>query len=251
MRTIVATYWRLAAKAILLRDAPYEEMRDAERSFLRGLLLILVISLSVALVAIVGEALQWATSPNPDDIQQVVWEGMTEMPWYAELERIGETEILEAIKQQYDTVWQIIKFFAPTPWGGVPGLIIKPLGALVVWLVYGLLAYLFAKLLGGDGTLGQTYGCLALAISPQLVNLLDIFPYVNTQGVAAIWAWVCGFIALKTAHRISGGRAFWAAVLPVIVMGLFFFLLLALLIAIIGAVVPNLLQWLTEVGGLQ
>ena len=245
----IAEYWRLATGALLLRSAPYEQMRDARQPFVKGFILILITTFVVAVVAIAGHALNWATAPNLDEAQEIVWEGMTEMPWFQELERLGEGEVLDTVRVWYDAGWQGSRFFAPAPWRGASDLIAKPVGALVCWLIYGILAYLFARLLGGEGSLGQTYGCLALAISPQLLGLLHVLPYVATGGAISIWTAVCGFIALKTTHRLSGGRAFWVAVLPTVTLVLLVLLLTSVFTALMGAVAGNLIEWLAGMGG--
>ena len=247
----ITEYWRLAVGALLLREAPYEEMRDAERPFLKGLLLILSVTLLVALVAIVGHLLAWATTPDLDDVQRVVWDGLSQMPWYQELENLGQADILAAIQLQYETAWGVARYLAPAAWRGISGLVSGPVGAIVAWLVLGALAQLFARLLGGKGTLTETYGCLALAVSPWLLGLLHVFPYVATGGVVAMWAWICGFVALRTAHGVRGWRAFWTTLLPVITLGLLLVLVVSAFAALTGALATNVLRWLIGAGGME
>ncbi|MFQ5814054.1 MAG: Yip1 family protein, partial [Anaerolineae bacterium] len=117
------------------------------------------------------------------------------------------------------------------------GLLINPLLLVIGWLIYGLWADAFATTLGGKANLGQTYGCTALAVSPRLLSLIAVLPYAAVGGVATTWSLVCNYLALKNAHGLSPGRAFWATILSLITAALILLLFIVLLILIVVAVV--------------
>jgi len=227
---------RLCPSALLLRDKAYEEMREVASPFTKGLILIIVVGVLVSLVNIVGTTLEWATSPSPKDIKDVVWEGMMEMPWVEEIPPERRGEIIGAIRQRYERGWRLFPrlFGAPHPASAVLGVVVKPLALLIGWLIYGLLAHIFARLLGGGARLGQTFGCTALAVSPQLLNLANLLPYISVGGVVGVWTLICNYLALKNAHRLSWGRAFWATLLPFITLAL-----LAIALAAAGALMAS------------
>lgn len=228
MQTIAA-YLRLCTGALFLRDEAYTEMREAPNPFVKGLLLIVFVAISVSLVAIVGTVLEWATTPDFGRMQEAVWEGMMRMPWVKEIPP-GEREgLLRMIRAQYDFGWGIAKQFAPRPLRAVIDVITNPISLVVGWLIYGLLAHFFAKVLGGRARLSQTYGCTALAVSPRLLNLVSFLPYTAIGGLATIWSLICNYLALKNAHELTPGRAFWATVLPILTL-----LLLVILLTIGG-----------------
>jgi hypothetical protein len=79
-------------------------------------------------------------------------------------------------------------------------------------------AYLFARLLGGQGGLGQTLGCTALAVAPQVLNLATFFPYLVVGGVVGTWTLLCRYVALKTCHRLTWNRALGATLLPYVAL---------------------------------
>jgi len=81
-------------------------------------------------------------------------------------------------------------------------------------LIYGVLAYLFARWLGGTGNLSETLGVLALAVAPQALTVLTLIPFVQLGSVIAVWAVLCAYVGLKTAHKLPWTRAAWATVLP-------------------------------------
>jgi hypothetical protein len=229
---------RLAWEALFLGEAPYAEVSDGLNPALRGLKFVVLVALAVALVGLVGTTLEWATTPDMDEIQRVVFEGIQEMPWYQELQ--DDADFREMVRQQYEWGWRIFPhiFGAPDIASAALRIILLPLGLALIWFLYGLLAYLFARLLGGQGSLDQTLGCTALAVAPQLLNLATIFPYVVVGGVVGVWTLLCRYVALKTCHRLTWGRALAATLSPYVVLTLlvsFFACLISLAFGLIFA----------------
>lgn len=226
MNTITATF-RLALDALLLRDRAFESMKEEPDPFIRGLGFILVIALLVSLLSIVGSVLFWLSSPDLGRIQAAVWEQVSQMPWAEQ----GPPAEVAQVKEIYDLGWRIARAFVP----GVPraliNVIVTPVALVAGWLVYGLLAFLVARLLGGQAGLGQTYGATALAAAPRLLGVVHVLPYVETAGLGT-WALICNYLALKNTHGLSPRRAFLATVLPLILL---FLLIVGL--AIIGTMI--------------
>lgn len=225
----VSRFAGLVAGALFLRTDAYEDMRGARSPFLTGLIIIVVVGVIIAIAALVGTALEWASSPNLADIQEIVYDGIIQMPWYQETLRQapGYDEIFQ---QWYELGWTLGRTFGDaSPGSALGGLVLTPLSLVIGWLVYGLLAHLFARLLKGEATLSQTLGCTALAVAPQLLKLAELVPYVAVGGVVGTWVLICRYAALKQAHRFTWGRAFWATVLPFGALWL-----LALILAAIG-----------------
>ena len=228
----ISRYAGLVAGALFLRTDAYEEMREARSPFLAGLIIIVVVGAIIALAALVGTALEWASSPSLADIQEVVYEGIIQMPWYQETLRMVP-DYDQIFRQWYDFGWNMGRTFGDSSPGSALGnVVLIPLGLIIVWLVYGLLAHLFARLLKGEATLPQTLGCTALAVAPQVLKLTELVPYVAVGGVVGTWTLICRYVALKQAHRLSWGRAFWATVLPLLTL-----LVLGLILAAIGVLV--------------
>ncbi len=231
MRDFLATL-RLCPGALFLHDEAYAAMRDTPRPFLKGLILLLAVGLAVSLVAVVGETLEWATTPDLGAIKDVVLQRLQQMDWYREAsEKIPNFE--STFRQQYDLGWRVFPYLfgAPNPFKAAVGVIVTPLWLGVSWLVFGLLGYAFARLLGGQASLAQTLGCTALAVTPQMLRLIRILPYVEIGGVIATWTLICNYLAIRNAHRLTSRRAFWATLLPLIILAL-----LALALAGLGVV---------------
>ncbi|MCG2767903.1 MAG: hypothetical protein L6435_05905, partial [Anaerolineae bacterium] len=87
--------------------------------------------------------------------------------------------------------------------------------------------------------------------SAQALRLANLVPYVRVGGIVAVWGLLCNFVALKTAHKLSGGRAFWAAILPVVTIWLLTLLLAVAMVLIFGSVLPGIMEQVTGMGGIQ
>lgn len=235
---------RLGVDALFLRDEAYVRMSNSEQPVIKGLTLIIIIGVLIGLVGIVGTTLEWASTPSFAAIKQAVWETMTESKWYQMLQHEAP-EALQPMQQYYNLGWRIASVFAPNPAGSVLNVVFTPLGLIIGWVIYSVLAHLFARLLGGTGDLGRTLGCTALAMSPNLIGLVRILPYIQMGSVVGTWVLVCNFLALKAAHGLIGWRAFWAALLPVVTL----YLLFALFACCSGFAIASFLGTMLSQGG--
>jgi hypothetical protein len=184
----------------------------------------------------IGQLLAWASTPDLAAIKDVVFRNLQQMPWWSMSS--GAPGFAEEFRRWYDLGWQVIPALsgAPNPAGAAVNILLWPLGLLVSWLIYGLLAHLFARMLGGQGGLGQTLGLTALAFTPMLLRGLEFIPFLVIGSVAATWQLLLRYKAVRTAHALSWGRAFWATMLPFAVYLLFWLILggsVAVVIALI------------------
>jgi hypothetical protein len=236
MDSIVASL-RLGWNALLFKEEAYEEMSESANPVVKGLILIVVVGVVIALFNLVGTGLEIASTPNLDKMQETIYFYMRQMPFWDEILREDPTA-LQQFEEGYNFGWNIARqVFAASLGSAAAGIISTPLGLVFRWLIYGLLAYLFARWLGGTGNLSQTLGALALAVAPQVINLLTLIPFVQVGSIVAVWGALCAYFGLKTVHKLSWSRALWATLLP-------FILVIAVLIgmgclgtAILGAVI--------------
>ncbi len=71
----------------------------------------------------------------------------------------------------------------------------------------------------------------------MLLRGLGFIPYFTIGGVLNTWQLILRYKALRTAHQLPWGRAFWATVLPFVAYLLFGLLFWGLAAALIVAVV--------------
>jgi len=230
-------------RALLLQPSAYEEMREDDNPFVEGLYLIAVVGVVVALFGLVGTLVEWGSMPRLADIKDVVYRNLVQMPWYQMFQEQAGQAFVEQFRRNYDLGWQIFPrlFGAPDPTSAALGLIFTPLGLIVSWLVYGLLAHVCARLLGGEGGLSQTLGVTALAAAPQLLNLANLLPNVVVGGVVGTWVLICRYMGLRIAHDLTWPRTLVATLLPSLILWLLFILLAILGLAIAGPFLGSML----------
>jgi len=215
-------------------------MRDDAQGMKRALILIVVVGLLVGAAGAFGRVAEWAMSPNMDRMQAIVLGHLENMPWYPEMSR--EPEALAQFDRFYALGWQIAKAVAPSPTASA-SIVTTPLSILFTWLIYGLLAHLAARLVGGRGSLSQTLGCTALAVAPQLLNVVTVLPFAAAAGVGT-WTLICNFWAIRSAHGLTGWRALIATLLPLVLA----MLVVALLAGCLGALAGPALM---RMGGVE
>jgi hypothetical protein len=229
--------------ALFLQREAYARMRDDDNPFVEGLFVLVVLGVALGLVGIVGATLEWASSPNLAELRDTVLTNLQQMPWWPMMQQNPQVEA--TWYQIWNGIWDVIQATAPSPGSSLLGIVAVPLGLIVAWLIYGVLAYLFARLLGGLGTLNQTLGATALAAAPQLLNVLTVLPFVVMFSLG-MWTLLCNYMALRTVHGLNWQRSVAAAILPSIVL-----VLLAVVIGGIVAIVIGTLFASMFAGGLS
>ena len=229
--------------ALFLQREAYARMRDDDNPFVEGLFVLVVLGVALGLVGIVGATLEWASSPSISAIRDAILPNLQQMPWWQFMEQ--DPQLQATWFRIWNGIWDAVQATAPSPASSLLGLILVPLGLIVAWLVYGLLAYLFARLLGGLGTLNQTLGATALAAAPQLLNALTVLPFVVIFSLGT-WTLLCNYMALRVVHGLSWQRSVAAALLPSVVL-----VLLAVVLGAIVAIVLGTLFATMFAGGIQ
>jgi hypothetical protein len=224
-------YLQLIVGGLFLQEETYAKMRDVAKPFGKGLVIVAGIGLVVGVLNYIGAIIDYATKPSLEQLKATVFQGLTGMAWYTQLE--ASREFVTQFKNGYDLFWQYAgSMFVRNPLSvmEISNVVLIPLGLIIGWLIYGLLAHLFARLLRGDGQLGRGLGALALATSPQIFQIVAVIPAGGVGiGVIGLWSLVGNYLALKTAYRLTPARAFWAAILPLVV-----YAVVILVLALVG-----------------
>lgn len=204
----------LVLRALFLDSDAYDQVRDDDNPFVEGSFLLVMIGVITALLNLIGQTVAWAGMPQMAAIKETIWQAYQRAPWWAELAALPD--VVEQFKRWWDVGWQVFPplFGAPDPTRAALNIILWPLGLVLSWLCYGLLAHLSARLLGGSGSLNQTLGTLALAFTPLLFRGLGFVPYLVIGGVLNTWQLICRYKAIHSVHGLTWGRAFWATLLP-------------------------------------
>ncbi|NJN66492.1 MAG: YIP1 family protein [Chloroflexaceae bacterium] len=210
----------LGIRGLLLDEATYQQQREASDGLKQGGMLVALVGLAVGVAALIGQIFEVLASPDPQVVQATVYEGLTAMPWYADLS--NEPGFQAAFRQTFDQVFQLVTMVISGSIGwGLAGVVLTPLLYLGVWLVYGLCAHLVARWLGGRGTLNQTLACLSLAAGAHLLALVQVVPFAQVSG-AILLSLIASYLAVRESHQLKPWGAFWATTfVPLLLLVLF------------------------------
>jgi hypothetical protein len=226
-------YFHLWLSALFLKREAYEYQRDRRDSFAHGVAFILLLGVIVALFGIAGAAVRYATEPSADAIKNTVLNHLQAMPFYSQFSPQGERQFLNG----YNQVWKALgSLFVGYPTKAsdlvsvLASVITTPVSWIIGWLVYGAFAHLIAGRGNPHSSLAHGLGTLALATSPQLLNVATVLPGASVAGtVVGLWTIILNVFALRTAYRISTPRAVFSALFPLLLL-----LLVLLLFACVG-----------------
>ena len=115
--------------------------------------------------------------------------------------------------------------------GGMAGIIIAPIMAVVGWLVWSAVTmFVGTKLFGGTADMGELLRTLGFAQSPGVFAILGIIPILGglIGMIVGIWQLVAGIIAIRQALDFSTGKAILTALVG--------WLAMVILMAVVGGI---------------
>lgn len=219
MASLLNTLWR----TVILDDAGYQEWRERPNLFLRGILLIIVISLVAGLVSFGVDLVGRVTPPQLADIEEGMqtWMDMNQyFPFYQDPE--FQRQWRDMTDVMIPMIRDLANVGAPLP-RGITGFLnalgswlSRALAAISGWLLYGALVLIAANLLGGSAKLPDFLGTVALYVVPGLLLLLRPVPCVGWLLALAgtIWSIVVYIKATSVATDLDAGKAILAVFLP-------------------------------------
>lgn len=228
----------LVFRALFLDSEAFDELRDDDDPFVEGLFLLVLIGVIAAALALVGQVLAWGSVPRTEAIRDVVLSGLQQQSWWPAM--ASDPGALAAFRQVWDVAWRIFPalFGAPDPARAALNLLVWPIWLVLSWLVYTLLAHVFARWLGGRGSLQNSLGTAALSFTPFLLHGLSIVPFLVLGGVLNTWQLLLRYKAVRSAHALSWGRSLAATLLPFLVY-LVVWLLVGTVLAVVVAIVTE------------
>jgi hypothetical protein len=232
MGSLLNTLW----KTVILDDAAYQDWRERPNLFLRGIVLIVVVSLVAGLLSF---AFNLYNKVRPVDVGQIT-AGMTE--WQQWMPVPLDPEFQEAWDSMVDILVPMItdlsQVEAPLPRGlvgffnSLGSWLSRALTAIGGWLFYGVLVLLFVNLLGGSAKLPEFLGTVALYIVPGLLVLFQPIPCIGAllAFVGTIWSIVVYMKATSVASGLDTGRTILAVFAPLLALILLGFLVTGLVV---------------------
>jgi len=233
-------------RTLILDDSAFQEWHERPNLFLRGIVLIILVSLIAGLI-VFGVTL-W-NQARPVDMTQIEESIFQSMEWQYRLNpSMQDPEVQEIVEGMMDVMIPMITDLSnvstPLPRGingffqALGGWLSRALTAIAGWLLYGALVLIFANLLGGSAKLPEFLGMISLYVVPGLLGLLSPIPCLGTLLliVGAIWSIVVYIKATSVVAKLDAGRAILAVVAPfftIFLLGLALVILLFTWFAII------------------
>jgi hypothetical protein len=232
---------RMLWSGLFLDVDAYDEASDADNPFVEGLFIIVLIGILVALASIIGSILGWGITPDLAQIKALVHDGLVSMPWYQQFLQ-GNADAVRQFEHNYDLSWRIARFFAPNPSRALLSLFISPLSLFLQWLWFALIAQAVARILGGQGRMGQTFGATALAFAPHLLYVFRALPMVSVAAVG-VWTLLAKYVAIRRVHEnLSWQRVVVAVLAPPILFWFLVILLTVLGLALMGTLIGGMVS---------
>ncbi len=240
--------FRLCRGALLLDTQTFTELKASRDVFKKGVTLIVAISLVVGIVGSAVGFIREVTAPQPEVGFRKMKQGLNRA--FDMMQSFGgpplDPKKRRVIQGYMEAGFRIGSRIAsiPTPLPPPTREVFKAMGRAVsspfrrmsLWMFYGLLVLVVAKVLGGRATIQQMLGCTALYVVP---HILDAFGFVPCLGallglIAFVWGIVIYVKGVAVANDFGYGKAILAFLLPLLVP---IFLLLVLAIVVIALVV--------------
>jgi hypothetical protein len=235
MGELLSTLLRTA----ILDDSAFQEWRERPNIFLRGIVLIIVVSLVAGLVVF---AVNLVERVRPVDVTAIEEQMRQSFEWqYRFMPELQDPEAREMMERTIDVVVPMVRELsdvsAPLP-QGITGFLnafgswlSRALTAIGGWLFYGTLVLLFVNLLGGSAKLPEFLGTVSVYVVPGLLGLLSPIPCVGSLLglIAMVWSIVVYIKATSVVGKLDAGRAILAVVAPFFALLLLGIILAALL----------------------
>ena len=231
MSAMLGTLFRTA----ILDDAAYQEWRERPNLFLRGIVLILIITLIAGLITFAVNLVNTVQPVDAVEIEDAIYKAIEQQRMFNPGLQDPKTAAMieDMMRVIVPMVTDIAQIEAPLPRGfmgffdSLGKWMTRALTAISGWLLYGALVLIVVNLLGGSAKLPDFLGMVSLYSIPGLLSLLGPIPCLGglLVFIGAIWGIVVYIKAVSVASGLDGGRAIVAAIAPVVVLSLVAFVL--------------------------
>jgi hypothetical protein len=237
---------KILLRTTILDDAAYQAWHERPNLFLRGILLIVVITLVAGLVSF---GVNLVNMVKPVDLAAIEEQINQQLGWQSQFNPgLQDPEVRATINEMIDTILPMISDITsikPPLGHGISGLfqalgtwVSRALAAIGGWLFYGALVLIAVRLLGGTAKLAEFLGMVSLYVIPALLGLLSPVPCLGFVLLLAgtIWSIVVYVKAVSVTSGLDAGRSILAVFAPIVViilLGLVISLLLTLWLVIL------------------
>lgn len=249
----ISAWLRTAGDAITLKPEPYQRLA-AQSSLRTALLIVLVVGLIIGAVSALLGIPGLFRSPQDEVARGIAsFEDILDQVMSFSGQSTPETAaVIDLIKSGIETwkpyIEQLAAVSAPLPsffgrflnWIG--NWLSSPFSLMASWLAISIWIMLFARLLGGRGSLVSYLSASSLSVIPHLLSIFGFVPCLGgVLGLAAgIWGLVIQYKAVQVSHDLSQGRSILAVLLPYILLAVIISLLTIVFAALLSSFVSSL-----------
>jgi len=214
----------------ILDDAAYREWRERPNLFLRGAVLILVVTLIAGLITFAVNLVDRTKPVDAAEVEKAIRESMEmQLQWnpiWQSMDPEGRQMMEETIDLIVPMVVDLANADTPLPRGfvglfqAVGSWLSRALSALGGWLFYGALVLIAVKLLGGSAKLPDFLGMVALYSIPGLLALFSPIPCLGAflTLIGAIWGIVVYVKAVSVVSGLDAAKSLVAVAAPFLVL---------------------------------
>jgi len=228
-------------RTVVLDDDAYQEWRERPNLFLRGIILIAIVTLVAGLIVFAVDVVNRVRPVDAGKIEEAIRNGFEMQARF----NPGMQNMPPEVQKQMDMIMETVipmvvdisQIEAPLPRGitgffqAVGAYLTRVLSALGGWLFYGALVLIAVNLLGGSARLPDFLGMTSVYVIPGLLAILQPIPCVGglLALIGTIWSIVVYIKAVSVATDLDAGRSVLAVLAPFIVL-----FLLGVLLAILA-----------------
>ena len=202
-------YPRLIGQALVLEPEPFVEMVDDDNPWVEGLFLCACIGVLTAVAQVLGGLLLTGSLPPVEVVLNTLLQAVRQL--------VANAETLLEVERTLGEIWPLLSMSSGygSGWLRLLTLVVTPFGLIAQWLLFGITGHLIARAVGGQGSLGQTLGAMALSNGPRLLYILTIIPFVSIGGILIhVWGILIAYRGMEVAHELPPTRAALAVVGP-------------------------------------
>jgi hypothetical protein len=239
MNNVFRTLWRTT----ILDDAAYQAWQERPNLFLRGIVLVVAISLVAGLVTfgvnLVNRVRPVDVARIDAQVQNAIDQQFRMNPGLQNMDPQARQMVDQTIQVIIPMVNALVNVQTPLPhavagfFEAVGGWLTAGLAALGGWLLYGALVLIVVNLLGGSARLPDFLGMVSLYAIPGLLGLFGPIPCAGAllALIGTIWGIVIYIKAVTVVAKLDTGRAVLAVFAPAVIL-----VLLAILLAILAII---------------
>lgn len=202
-------YPRLIGQALVLEPEPFVEMVDDDNPWVEGLFLCACIGVLAAVAQVLGGLLLTGSLPPAEVVLNILLQALRQL--------VANAETLLEVERTLGELWPLFSMGSgyDSGWLRLLTLVVTPFGLIAQWLLFGITGHLIARAVGGQGSLGQTLGAMALSNGPRLLYILTLIPFVSIGGILIhVWGILIAYRGMEVAHELPPTRAALAVVGP-------------------------------------